>query len=429
MAPLVSTRGGITVKAYGLTNGGAADFRAFFVGTPQTATWYWNGDGAGNIYAGGTIASTSTNIIKIDTTAGVLTWQKQDTAAQNQGPRNVATNATAGLVTFGNAVSGQTGFHYVFTGAGAISYQRQMNGGSVGQGLNSNPRGLDSSGNLHGATASTGPWYYIYKFNSSGTQQWQRQLTRSNCDFYFFNGVVADTAGSVYVHGGALDNGGAGWFPFVAKYNSSGSIQWQQTLWGIGFSPRAIHSTGTGNLAAVTHHYNTQSRWVTSLFNQSTGATIWQRELTGVSGILSRDVSTDSAGNVYSMARVGITDLYIAKYNSSGALQWQRRITCTGSGTFRPDEASIFVTDNLDYYIGFNHSTGSFCLRLPQDGSLTGSYVIGGQTISYSTVTSLTDSAFTSSWSSGMLTDASGSQGFVTSSRSFTDSTYTLSKV
>jgi hypothetical protein len=429
MAPLVSTRGGITVKAYGFTNGGAADFRAFFVATPAQTTWYWNGDGIGNIYAGGLIASTSTNILKINATAGTLTWQKQDTGAQIGGPRNVAVDATTGLVTFGNGVSGQTGFHYVLTGAGAISYQRQMNGGSVGQGLNSFPRGLDSSGNLHGATASTGPWYYIYKFNSSGTQQWQRQLTRSNCDFYFFNGVVVDGAGSVYVHGGGLDNGGAGFFPFVAKYNSSGALQWQQTLWGIGFSPRAIKSTGTGNLAVVTHHYSTQTRWITSLFNQSTGATIWQRELTGVTSIVARDVATDSASNVYSMARVGIAELYIAKYNSSGALQWQRRITSSGSGTFRPDEATIFVTDNLDYYVGFNHSTGSFCLRLPQDGTLTGTYVIGGQTITYATVTSLTDNAFTSGWSGGLLTDASGAQGFVTSSRSFTDTTYTLSVI
>jgi hypothetical protein len=429
MAPLVSTSGGITVYAYGLTKGGAADFRAFFIATPAQPTWYWNGDGVGNIYVGGMIQSTSTNILKINASAGTLTWQKQDTAAQNSGPRGVAIEPSTGLVSFANGASGFTGFHYVLNSSAAIQYQRNPNGGAVNNGLNTYPKGFDGSSNLHGSVPSTFSQYFVYKFNSSGVIQWQRQLTRGGTDMYFTGGTLVDPSGSVYVMGGGLDNATGNWFPFVAKYNSSGAIQWQQTLWASGFQPRAIYATGSGNIACVIRVLNTSTRWVTSLFNPSTGATIWQRELTGVSGIQSRGVATDSAGNVYSLGVVGISDLYVAKYNSSGVLQWQRRITSSGSGSFRPDEATIFVTDNLDYYVGFNHSTGSFCLRLPQDGSLTGSYVLGGQTVTYSSVTSLTDAAFTPSWSSGLLTDGTPSTTFATPARSFTDSTYTLSKV
>jgi hypothetical protein len=429
MAPLISTSGGITVYAYGLTKGGAADFRAFFIATPAQPTWYWNGDGVGNIYVGGMIQSTSTNILKINAAAGTLTWQKQDTGAQDSGPRGVAADPTTGLVSFANGTAGFTGFHYVLNTAGVIQYQRNPNGGAVRAGVNSYPKGFDSAGNLHGCHPTTLSQFYVYKFNTSGAIQWQRQLTRGGTDMYFFGGTVVDTAGSVYAMGGGLDNGTGNWFPYVVKYNSSGAIQWQQTLWASGFAPRAIYSTGTGNLAAVTNHVNTASRWVTSLFNQSTGATIWQRELTGPSGIIARGVATDSAGNVYSLGRVGISEMYVAKYNSSGVLQWQRRITSSGSGTFRPDEATIFVTDNLDYYVGFNNSLGSYCLRLPQDGTLTGTYILGGHTITYATTTALTDNSFGSGWSAGLLTDAAASVTFATPTRTLTDTTYTLSKV
>jgi hypothetical protein len=430
MAPLVSTLGGITVRAYGLTRGSAGlVFRAFFVGLPNFADWNWNGDGQGNLYAGGQITSTSTNILKINAIAGTLTWQKQDTTAQGRGTRNVAVDSTTGLVTFGNHPASQVAISYLMTGSGAIQFQRQQSGGAISTGFNTYPKGLDSAGNLHGGNPSTLSQYWVFKTNSSGAVQWQRQLTRSGCDIYLHGGTIIDTAGSVYVSGTGLNNAAGNWFPFIVKYNSSGSIQWQQTLNGANFTTKAIYSTGAGNLAAASNQYNTDSRWVTSLFNQSTGAVIWQRELTGVSGIVARGVATDSDGNVYSLGRVGVTELYIAKYNSSGALQWQRRITMSGGGMFRPDEATIFVTDNLDFYVGFNHEIGSYCLRLPQDGSLTGTYVLGGRTVTYATVTSLTDGAFTTGWSGGLMTDASGSLTFNTPTRTFTDSTYTLSRV
>jgi hypothetical protein len=429
MAPLVSTLGGITVRAYGLTRGSAGlVFRAFFVGLPNFADWYWNADGLGNLYAGGQVSSTGTNIIKVNAAAGTLTWQKQNATAQTRAGRNVAVNQT-GLVTAGNYLASQTGIYYVLDGSGNIQFQRQATSGGVGSGLTSYPRGLDSSGNVHGSIPSFLSQFFLLKTNSSGTVQWQRQITRSGCDFYYEGGTVVDTAGSLYVSGTGLNNGTGNWFPFIAKYNSSGSLQWQQTLNGANFTTKAIYSTGTGNLAAASNQQNTDTRWVTSLFNQSTGAVIWQRELTGVTGIVARGVATDSDGNVYSLARVGVTELYIAKYNSSGALQWQRRITMSGGGMFRPDEANIFVTDNLDFYVGFNHEIGSYCLRLPQDGSLTGTYVLGGRTITYATVTSLTDSAFTTAWSGGLLTDAIGSVSFNTTTQSFANSTYTLSRI
>ena len=426
MAPLISTRGGITVKAYGLTNGAAADFRAFFITTGNPTNFVWNADSTGNLYAGGNIPGVSSNLIKINGVAGVLSWQKQDTTntAFASVRQTVVENST-GLVTLGNAPSG-TGFHYLLNSSGVIQYQRRMNGGANGKGLESYPKGLDTSGNLHGGIASSGAQFYVSKFSSTGTLTWQRQLTRSGVDVYFYGGTTIDSSGAVYSAFTGLDNSSGNWHPTFSKYNSSGTIQWMQTNWATGMRAREISSQLTGNPAAVMDVVNSNSRWITVSFNASTGAIVFARELTGPS-IVSRAVATDTSGNVYSVGIVGATEIYIAKYNSSGALQWQRRVT--SSGTLRTDETKIIVADTLNYYLSFNSPTGSYCLKLPQDGTLTGSYVIGGQTITYATTTALTDAAYSGSWNANLYTDASGAQGFITSTNTLTDSTLTLSRI
>ena len=73
----------------------------------------------------------------------------------------------------------------------------------------------------------------MFKYNSSGTKQWTKQLGTSSTDLA--NGVATDSSGNVYVVGytyGELDgntNTGASDI-FVVKYNSSGTKQWTKQL-------------------------------------------------------------------------------------------------------------------------------------------------------------------------------------------------------
>ena len=236
---------------------------------------------------------------------------------------------------------------------------------------------LDSSDNLYvvgwtNAGPSTGNDALIAKFNSSGTLQWHRGLGKPGNDF--FNAVCLDSSTNVYAVG--YTDGPSQEDGLIAKYNSSGTLQWQKTL-------------------------------------QAGGQMFYY------------GVCTDSADNVYVCGRVS-NQILIAKYNSSGTVQWQR--TFNGSGTEYAYSIQCDGNDNL-IIAGSESSSGSddaLLLKLPNDGSLTGTY--GGFTYASSSYTdatiSLTDAALSFTVSAGSLTSTSRSN--TTSTSTLTASTTTL---
>jgi len=83
---------------------------------------------------------------------------------------------------------------------------------------------VDSSDNVIIVGETPDPTFkspYIIKFNSSGTEQWQRRLTHSLNDNISTYHVTTDASDNIYV-------GGTGGYFF--KYNSSGSLLWQRKL-------------------------------------------------------------------------------------------------------------------------------------------------------------------------------------------------------
>ena len=83
-------------------------------------------------------------------------------------------------------------------------------------------------GGLDGNSSAGGWDLFVVKFNSSGIEQWTKQLGTSSRDSA--QGVATDSLGNIYVTG--YTNGGVG-IPsdiIVVKYNSSGTKQWTQQL-------------------------------------------------------------------------------------------------------------------------------------------------------------------------------------------------------
>jgi len=140
----------------------------------------------------------------------------------------------------------------------------------------------------------------------------------------------------------------------------------------------------------------------------SSGTIQWQRVLGGTGQNEGRGIAVDSLDNVYVTATTdeagaGSDDFGIVKYNSSGTIQWQRVLG--GTGAEAGWAVAIDSSDNL-YVVGQTSSTGaggvdSLLAKLPSDGSLTGTYVLDGVNIVYaaSSLTAAT-STFTSSTSS-----------------------------
>jgi len=208
-------------------------------------------------------------------------------------------------------------------------------------------------------------------------------LGGADADFAF--SAAIDPANNVYAVGRTSSTGAGGIDSLIAKYDSSFTVEWQRTLGGA--------DTDIGNSVAI-----------------------------------------DSASNAYLLGFTGSTgagneDFLLAKYNSSGTIQWQRTL-----GGADGDDGRSVVIDSSDnvYVVGFTTSTGAgsfdFLLaKLPNDGSLEGTYSLDGNNIIYqaSTLTAATSSltaatsSLTSATSSGTdatssLTDASASLTSVT---------------
>ena len=162
---------------------------------------------------------------------------------------------------------------------------------------------LFTSGVYVGGSALNG---YTAKLSPTGSIIWQRLLVNTYNVSGWYNAV--DAYGNCYTAGEANTAGGVS-YGYVAKYNSSGSLQWQRSL-----------SNGSFNL---------------SLFG----------------------VAVDASLNVYvvgTTVQTGNTPLVLAKYNSSGVLQWQRAFGPT-SGRF--SFATIALDSSASIYVSYSDTS------------------------------------------------------------------------
>jgi hypothetical protein len=118
----------------------------------------------------------------------------------------------------------------------------------------------------------------------------------------------------------------------------------------------------------------------------SSGVIQWQRRISNVqlSGLY-----VTSAGDCY-LTGVSSNKLWIAQYNNAGSIQWQNEMS---GFTYTNPAVTLY---NSSLYIAGNGTGKGFILKVPIAGTIpgTGSYYItgSGTTITYST-SSLTDSA------------------------------------
>ena len=163
---------------------------------------------------------------------------------------------------------------------------------------------------------------FIAKFNNAGALTWVQQPTGGDVDE---GGVAVDPAGNVYVSGSfdtnlnfggiTLTNAGS-YDAFLAKYSSSGSIQWARQAGG-----------GTNSGALVGFYW---------------------------------DVALDGQGNVYAAGFLN-SGAAVAKYDPAGNLQW----TCSASGPPAGPASSLAAKCAVDstgncYLAGWYQGTATF---------------------------------------------------------------------
>ena len=287
--------------------------------------------------------------------------------------QGVATDSSNNIYIGGYyTVTTQDSIFAKFDTAGTIQWQRSL----YATGINNDERvksmGVDSSGNVYimgSASNSSYNSYMIAKYNSSGTLQWQKYLGNSP-DQHSLEGGVVDSSGNIYVSGYFY----SGWQGMViAKYDTSGTLLWQRLLQTSGFQTQAakIALDSSGNIYVTGRSSPTgYNRCIIVKYNNS-GTIQWQRLFgdVGTVATIGYGIAADTSGNVYAVGTtnvLGNNDFFIVKYNTSGTLQWQKSLTNYNSTVFVG--VSVDSSGNV-YAIGYTNLSPYRCAIVKYDSS------------------------------------------------------------
>lgn len=245
--------------------------------------------------------------------------------------RSVAIDSSGNVYVAGNSNgSGSANMQIAkYSNSGVIQWQRSLGAASTTEAAYS--VAADSSGNVYvcgQSTVSGNTAIQIAKYNTSGTLQWQRTLNRSSAN-EGGNGIATDSSGNVYICGYS-DYDTATPDIYISKYNTSGTIQWQRRLGASSDEYGMSIAVDSGGNAYICGYTNVNGAFDFCIAKYSTSGTIqWQRTLGVGSSSFGYSVAVDSSSNVYVCGSTlvgGAADLQIAKYNTSGTIQWQRRL-------------------------------------------------------------------------------------------------------
>ena len=215
--------------------------------------------------------------------------------------------------------------------------------------------GLDSSDNFYiwGRIWVDRTCAFVAKFNSSGTLQWQRRLYATTAGYSEFNGGHVTPSGELYLGGmSSFHTGGSTSHSLLTRWDSSGNLQWQKLF---------THSNGTQgsrfhglDLDSNGNIFCTASWLGISKWNPS-GTLLWQKSLNGEGGW---DCACDECGNVYQLywhdnllSGSSDNDLQISKWDTSGNLTWQRAFGHT-AGSDYASWGGITISDKHTICIG-----------------------------------------------------------------------------
>jgi len=178
------------------------------------------------------------------------------------------------------------------------------------------------------------------------------------------NGISTDSSNNIYFSGSF----GSVYYGFIAKYNSSGTLQWQasnQSLPGFVYSNPVIDSSG--NVFVTGGVYASDFSSISGSINKfnSSGTEQWSKKYTYSSGggsnyFTNTGVALDSSGNVYAAGSGQGIFGYIVKFNTSGTVQWNKQFRTASTGGTTITEISIDSSGTI-YYSGYSYpSSGIF---------------------------------------------------------------------
>lgn len=370
-------------------------------------------DGSKNLYIGGYVNNSLSGLIKIAAN-GQLSFQK--TAGAGNNTTGIVVDNVGNLYVSSYSISTGQAIIYKSDSLGSVAWARTLTAvGGTGTSLffdvalDSAQENVYATGRAPVSGVNT---FVLVKYNASGTLQWQTGLNPGD-------GARVRVGQDGFIYAINTTSG------LIAKYNASGTLQSQITVadgGGGGLLDISIFIDASSNMYVS---YGSGNSGVINKINSS-GVIQWTRSLGTANQTIYRDVVVAASGNVYvtgwstAPSSGSYNDFMIVKYDSNGTLQWQRRLN---SGVTSVGNA-ITLDQQENVYVGGYRTFGSddmFFAKLPADGSLTGTYSVGGVSVTYA-ATTLTAASRTTTIGSGTAssttsyTSATGFQSLFDSS-------------
>jgi len=182
-------------------------------------------------------------------------------------------------------------------------------------------------GYVVGATFSSPPYEaLVAKFDSSGSLQWQKQYQSSIGSSSLY--ALSQTSDGGYVWAGYLQNSSTyAEYAIVAKIDSSGNVHWQKTYAVAEYATDIRQTTDGGYIVGgVTppSPYEIVQGWIAKL--DSSGNVQWQKALGSSQNAMANSVTQSSDGG-YALAGLAGANVLVAKFDSSGNVKWQNLYT------------------------------------------------------------------------------------------------------
>ena len=379
----------------------AKSFQTIFMGAASASDQYWIAllggslidegygvavDSSNNIIVCGLTTSDGAGgydllVAKYDS-SGTLIWDKTLGSTVAERGYGVAVDSSDNIIVCGmRNLYGDEGLIVAkYNSSGALQWDKTLGGSLDDQGQGVTVDSLDNIIVCGRGTKSNGYDLLVAKYNSSGTLIWDKTLGGSTEEFG--RSVAVDSSDNIIVCGSTQSDGAGSYDLLVAKYNSSGVLQWDKTLGGtdaefsrgvaVDSSDNIIvcgstQSDGAGSYDLLVAKYN------------SSGTLIWDKTLGGTGYDTGYGVAVDSSDNIIVCGYTSNagTQFLVAKYNSSGALQWDKML----KGVNQSDIFNDVTVDSSDNVIvcGYTYSIGAgsgdlIVAKLPPDGTGDGTY-------------------------------------------------------
>jgi hypothetical protein len=390
-------------------------------------------DSSGTYCAINEQSGTNVNLLQIGSTGSFIRWNYYGGGQRGSGPFTVGTTLYYG---FRNAAvtPGQVGATSINTSTGAvIATGATAKSGGTSTVTQYGNVAADSSGNMFtGGYYNVGGVNYsvLAAYNSSGVYQGDTRPSGIGVAA-FIPGIAVDSSNNVY----CIQVGSTGGECYIVKMSYSGGTftkTWAMYFGGSGsFNvdrwSRWITVVGSYVYVCITPGGSPIATYVYKL-NASNGSLVWGRYLNSANNQnKATGISVDSSDNVYifGYARTVYPETYfrpyVVKLNSAGTTQFRREIYSNvttaswytgGSSADNNGNMSMSMTDfNVSYFMKF-----------PTDGSKTGTYSVGGTTLTYAATTGVG----VSDYNTGIVSTGTGGTSYGLSSASTSASAASL---